>query len=501
MNAREIITDLNIGSRTAEDEVDRLETYFVETENWRKVWQDEVDIIFAPKGGGKSAIYQMLLKRSDSLRERDITLVAAENPSGNTVFQTLKSDTTLSEPEFERIWLLYFLVLVTNELESKGCNDKELKEIRSALESIGLDASIKGSRNILTVIKDKIKSFFESPEFSLTVDPATGVSSISARLKFDQPNSEELRRGVVSIDDLFDQLEAVLSRHNWTLWILLDRLDVSFASVPDLERVALRSLFRAYANLRQLQHIKCKIFLRSDIWKHIADGGFRELSHIERDLNLSWDENSLRSVLVQRILQSSRLTEAYNLDPAEIEKSSDSQKNLLATISPNQVEPGSKKKPTAFDWVLSRIEDGNGVAVPREMIHFYSEVRSIQLKRIETGESVPGQPRLFDAQAFRDAWPKISETRLNQTIYAEYADVKQWLEELRGAKATQDDQSLEKLWDVNTEETSERISRLVEIGFFKRKNERGRYVYWVPFLYRPGLEMVQGSAEGVRERV
>ena len=54
---------------------------------------------------------------------------------------------------------------------------------------------------------------------------------------------------------------------------------------------------------------------------------------------------------------------------------------------------------------------------------------------------------------------------------------------------------------MNKEETSERISRLVEIGFFKRKNERGRYVYWVPFLYRPGLEMVQGSAEGVRERM
>lgn len=501
MNAREIITDLNIGSRTAEDEGDKLETYFVETENWRKVWQDEVDIIFAPKGGGKSAIYQMLLKRSNSLKDRGVTLVAAENPRGTTVFQTLRSDTTLSEAEFERIWLLYFLVLVTNELESQGCDDKDLKEIRGALESIGLDASIKTARNILTVIKDKIKSFFESPEISLTVDPTTGLTSVSARIKFDQPNSEELRRGVVSIDDLFDQLEAVLSRHHWTFWILLDRLDVSFAPVPDLERVALRSLFKAYANLRRLRHIKCKIFLRSDIWKHISDGGFRELSHIERDLNLSWDENALRSVLVQRILQSRRLTEAYGIDPDEIANSSDSQKHFLATISPNQVEPGSKKKPTAFDWVLSRIEDGNDIAVPREMIHFYSEVRSNQLKRIETGELGPQLPKLFDAQAFRDAWPEISKTRLNQTIYAEYSDVKGWLEELRGAKATQDAQSLEELWNVDTEETSERISRLVEIGFFKRKNEKGRFVYWVPFLYRPGLEMVQGSAEGVRERM
>lgn len=500
MNEREIITELNIGSRTAEDEVDRLEEYFVETENWRKVWQDEVDIIFAPKGGGKSAIYHMLLKRSSKLEERDVTLVAAENPSGTTVFQTLQSDTTLSEKEFERIWLLYFLVLIINQLEEQSFKDVELRAIRQALESIGLDASIKAPRNILTIIKDRIKSFFSSPEIGVAIDPNSGATQMTARLKFDQPSADEIHRGVVSIDDLFDSLEKVLRQHNRTFWILLDRLDVSFASVPDLERVALRSLFKAYANLRQSSHVKCKIFLRSDIWRQISDGGFRELSHIERDLTLSWDENALRSVLAQRILQSDALVKALYLDPVEIADSSDMQKELLGRISPKQVEPGEKKKPTAFDWVLSRIEDGNEIAVPREMIHFYSEVRSNQLARIETGESGAQFPVLFDAQSFRDAWPTVSKSRLTQTVYAEYSDVKTWLELLRGAKATQDEHSLATIWGTGKDETSDRITRLVEIGFFKRKKEQGHHTYWVPFLYRPGLEMVQGAAEGVRER-
>lgn len=500
VDEREILTNLNIGSRTAEDEVDRLEQYFVETENWRKVWEDEVDIIFAPKGGGKSAIYQMLLKRSEKLKDRNIMLVAAENPSGNTVFQTLSSDTALSEAEFERIWLLYFLVLITNELEKKNIRDSELRNIREALESIGLDASVTSPRNILTIIKDRIKAFFQAPEIGVTVDPTSGMTQINARLKFDQPNADELRKGVVSVDDLFDALETVLDRNSLTFWILLDRLDVSFASVPDLERVALRSLFKAYANLRRLKRVKCKIFLRTDIWRQISEGGFRELSHIERDLSLKWDENTLRSVLVQRLLQSERLVDALNLEPQAIEISSDRQKALLGEISPDQVESGEKKKPTAFDWVLSRIEDGNEIAVPREMIHFYSQVRSIQLRRIETGESIAAFPRLFDVQAFRDAWPIVSETRLTQTIYAEYSDVKDWLELLRGAKATQNEQSLSEIWNTSEEETFERINRLLEIGFFKRKKEYGRYTYWVPFLYRPGLEMVQGAAEGVRDR-
>jgi hypothetical protein len=36
---------------------------------------------------------------------------------------------------------------------------------------------------------------------------------------------------------------------------------------------------------------------------------------------------------------------------------------------------------------------------------------------------------------------------------------------------------------------------LAEIGFFERRGERDAPEYWVPFLYRDALDMVQGTAE------
>jgi hypothetical protein len=60
---RGLLTGLSLGKRVAEEEVDDLALYFVETEQWRKVLADEVDVIFGSKGAGKSALYSALLQR------------------------------------------------------------------------------------------------------------------------------------------------------------------------------------------------------------------------------------------------------------------------------------------------------------------------------------------------------------------------------------------------------------------------------------------------------
>ena len=40
-----------------------------------------------------------------------------------------------------------------------------------------------------------------------------------------------------------------------------------------------------------LEHLKFKIFLRSDIWNRIMEGGFREASHITKTADLEWNES------------------------------------------------------------------------------------------------------------------------------------------------------------------------------------------------------------------
>ena len=82
----EILAGVSFGKRIAEDEVDELARYFVETNQWRQIFAGDKDVVFGDKGAGKSAIYSLLVARSDDLFDRGVLLVAAEKPRGNLEF-------------------------------------------------------------------------------------------------------------------------------------------------------------------------------------------------------------------------------------------------------------------------------------------------------------------------------------------------------------------------------------------------------------------------------
>ena len=77
----DVVRDISFGQRVAEEERQDLATYVVETEHWRRVWAGDVDVVFAPKGGGKSAIYSMVVSRDSELFNRGVFLAVAENPT------------------------------------------------------------------------------------------------------------------------------------------------------------------------------------------------------------------------------------------------------------------------------------------------------------------------------------------------------------------------------------------------------------------------------------
>jgi len=113
----EVLKQLTLGQRVAEDEVDELATYFVETEQWNRVWLDDVDVVYGPKGSGKSAIYSTLISRESQLFDRNIIIRAAESPRGTPAFASLVEDPPMSEAEFVGLWKLYFLALIADTFE------------------------------------------------------------------------------------------------------------------------------------------------------------------------------------------------------------------------------------------------------------------------------------------------------------------------------------------------------------------------------------------------
>lgn len=178
-------------------------------------------------------------------------------------------------------------------------------------------------------------------------------------------------------------------------------------------------------------------------------------------------------------------------------ESVDAQEGFFSRLCPDQVDVGPNK-PNTFDWLLSRTRDGTKSNAPRELIHFLNSLREVQVKRFEIGEEAPDAEQLFARPSFKDALPEVSQVRLEQTLYAEYPAQKEWLEKLRGAKTLQTPETLAAAWGVSGDDATARASDLANIGFFETRGSRQAPEYWVPFLYRDALDLVQGAAERSR---
>jgi hypothetical protein len=175
-------------------------------------------------------------------------------------------------------------------------------------------------------------------------------------------------------------------------------------------------------------------------------------------------------------------------------ESSESQEQLFKRIFPEKVDL-SEKKPTTFDWILSRTRDGSGISAPREIIHLLSAAREQQIKYLERGDAEPPGEALFAGQAFKDALPAVSKARFQNTLLAEYPQYRDLLLKLEGKRTQQSIDTLTELWGTPPEETQKISAALAESGFFEPRIGREGKQYWVPFLYRPCLSMVQGSEE------
>jgi hypothetical protein len=488
MDAQQVVQSISMGSRVAEEEAKDLATYFVETENWRKVYQGEADIIFAPKGGGKSAIYSMLMSRENEFFDRGVLLATAENPKGDTAFAEVDKEPPTSEAEFIGLWKIYFLSVIAQKLGDYEINNGSAQKLLGKLEEAGLlPPSEAPRRQLVRRAMDFVRSIFRP-----IVDPASGAPTVVPKITFVEPTTEQRRSGTLYVDELFDLAESALDEAGYTMWILLDRLDIAFADSPDLEANALRGLFRVYRDLQTRDNVDLKIFLRSDIWEAITRAGFREASHITRDLRIEWNENTLVRLAVQRLMRSGDLRAHYGVDQENVLSDVSKQKALFYQVFPLQVDQGSRR-PATIDWCLTRTKDGTGQNAPRELIHLLTETRNSQLTRFETGQAAPEGNAIFVGQAFKDALPAVSKARLTQTLYAEHPTLRPLIEKMEGQKARQNAASLAVVWGVSDAEASNYAEELVIVGFFEpRLND-----YWVPFMYRPALELVQGAAEGV----
>ena len=496
MERLKLLRQLSFGAQVAEDEVNELARYFVHTDQWNRIFKGDVDIVRGEKGAGKSAIYLLLNAMSNDLFDRGVVMVSGEKPRGTTVFKDLMSDPPTTEAEFIVLWKLYILTIISHEIRSLGMASPGLQKVYGALEEVKLLERELNLSGLLRQVQTMARRLLNPKlEVGAELDQQTGgISGIIGRISLAEPATELRSKGISSLDGWLEVVNRELKGQGYQVWVLLDRLDVAFADNNDLESNALRALMKVYGDFRDLDYIHLKIFIREDIWNRILGSGFREASHITRYEVMNWNYATLLNLLMRRMLNNDVLVAEYGIDREAVLADNDEQEKLLKRVFPLKVEQGNN--PETFKWMVNRCADAKDRTTPRELIHLLNCVREEEIKRLELGGKPPEADQLFDRGVFKPSLARVSKARVETWLYSEYANQKAFVEKLIGQKAEQTPESLAELWGMTRSEAITKAGELVNLGFFQQRGEQSSPTFWVPFLYREALDLVQGRETG-----
>jgi hypothetical protein len=483
MLAVDLLRTVDAGNSVAEFDTD-LEKYFVETETFRSVISGEKDIIAGDKGTGKTAIFRVLQNSYRSYPTLEhVEIITAFNPQGNPIFQKIASGEVLSEGLYQTIWKAYLLSLVGNWIVNKYTKEynNEIRNLSHVLDHLGLSSEDISPETIFGKLADMATRLTKpkSIEATITMTEA-GLPVIVPKVEFGPAREEG---SFIYNDDYLGILDAAARSTDLTLWVLFDRLDEAFTGFPKTEVPALRALFRTYLDLSGLTSIKLKLFIRKDLLRKVAIGGFVNLTHINaKKIEIVWDDEDLLSMLVRRIKRNDKfVSESKTEDVTDVA--------TFGIIFPPKIDNG-QKKPSTETWIMTRIRDGKGIKPPRNLIDLFNKARENQLRREQReGRQIdPARGPIIEADSVKRAFSQLSDQRVQDTLIAEAGELADTISKFRDGKSEHNHQSLEDLLGASQIKTM--IQGLVDIGFLEEFGVN----YKIPMLYRGGLRITQGKA-------
>src|SRR5205085_665627 len=102
-------------------------------------------------------------------------------------------------------------------------------------------------------------------------------------------------------------------------------------------------------DMQAYPHLRLKLFIRNDLFRKVAAGGFVNLTHISaRRIAIEWDDNNLYALLCRRLRENAPFVTMLGIG-------NDYDRLFRATF-PEQVDVG-ERRPTTWNWMLTRIQD------------------------------------------------------------------------------------------------------------------------------------------------
>lgn len=497
---------LDLGNSVAESDT-LLEIARVETSAFTDLLIDRVDLIPGTKGSGKSALFRIFVDFLPDrlLRDRKVVVAHGIQSPGDPVFQAFSNQfDKLDEQEFVSFWCVYLVSLAHEQFIKgeryvdllRGVSD-EIDAFRRACQSARIP-EIKAKKSLREILEWALyvlaswrpKLTYKSPDGSgdMELDLFGRPLDRSAKAK-DNDQSNSLPKYV---NDIKESLEKILEKAQLSLWLMIDRLDEIFPRRSELEKKALRGLLRAMRFFSS-KAIRVKIFLRDDIFDQVvrSENGFTALTHItDRQADtLGWTEDQILSMVVKRIFANKGMADHLDVNTERLDASAQYRSDSFYKVFPPTVHKGAKQSST-LRWIYNRCSDGRGVVTPRDVLDLL--IRAKQRQHDECAANAEGiSTCIIGSSALQYGLEQLSKRKRQTYLQAEFPHLWKHIEKFMGGKTEYDENSIHrtlgKEWKVIVDD-------LVSIGLFSKTMRRTGFVYWVPFLYRHGLELTQGKA-------
>ena len=469
-NRETILNELQFEAATAQEiEADKIPNIFHRTEDFPKFLSNKSWLIRGAKGTGKSLLFRLFVEQPEIAKE----LAHPEVNLSNFRFLAAHGQPRLQGP-----------ILESNDLASYE-------------QQVG-----EHSWSIFWLNYALLQLCHALPELHSSLDLDDQLVALSAQ---DSPPHVHIVSWLVhraqspqASSQAADELRAIdrwLRENNQGVWLLYDELDAGFGSTQKdytRRRQALEALLAWW--LESGTSLKCivpKIFLREDIWNQL---NFTNKGHYTgRSLQLRWDEADLWRLVLRQVLTSSATLSKFleqklgvtvaRLNAIELEQ-------LRTSLYPLWGERmGRTKKAYTYNWVRTRIADGQKNCFPRSLVLLLQEaVKSEKEFSTEYSSEIVLRPK-----ALIDAFPLVSEQRVDE-VRNEYPELKEFLDRLQNEHSPINANQLAEIWKVEDSQLADLIRNMIEAGILterSRPNDPPPRVYAVVELYLYGLNMVR----------
>ncbi|GAA2861426.1 hypothetical protein GCM10010472_18430 [Pseudonocardia halophobica] len=280
---------IDLGAPAAERDITRgLEHYFVESGVFRRVLSGETTVILGNRGAGKSAIFQMLARRSRAAGHKVIEL-SPDDYSYEMLGEAMHSEKAGSWAKhgaYAAAWKYMLYVQVMKEICTKQVRSKNASE--AAIRKYIRDNHHHPGMGKLWALISYLKRL-----------EGIKIGNVEGSIKMRE--LEKLYK-VDELRPLLPHLRNALTEQR--VIVIIDELDKGWDASEDA-RAFISGLFQACITLNQLSpNLRTYVSLRQELYENTP--ALYEDAQKYRDLveTVSWNEQGLQSLIARRIRHS-----------------------------------------------------------------------------------------------------------------------------------------------------------------------------------------------------